>query len=436
MCTEMSDTAKEVLGLCAKDLISSEAKYHGSCYKMFLRVLSKSNKTFVDKDFNDIGGSRLDNVYDSVYEFCEKLTKSSRIVEFKEIRKVMQDKANKQGIEIPQSDYNNLIRKLSNKFKELRFVHQEHNKDLVFPAALRIEDLVSEYYSLKCELDSLNKIQSDNEKAVVSVAKKINTEIKSLMSPMSWPPKEQALYPDKTMLYIPHLLYIFFMVVISGKLNNGDSDVSERTIRLKNSVAQDIVYAASNGTVKTAESVLFPTVVKSLCNNTKVIKIINQYGHGVSYDKVEEIETGYALKVIDEQKQSCVIIPEGVTANSCGSSVALMAADNIDNLENTMNGLGISHHVNSILVTMKAPETNEEVEEGEEEYCPPTKRKCRRSLSPEAVSSEIHDYYGGKRVGPSKLNEVKNLSQSCSYSNLKDIQRLRYIVWIEVRKLK
>ena len=64
------------------------------------------------------------------------------------------------------------------------------------------------------------------------------------------------------------------------------------------------------------------------------------------------------------------------------------------------------------------------------------KRKCRRSLPPEAVSSEIPDYYGGKRVGPGKLNEVKNLSESCSYLNLKDIQRFRYIVWIEVRKLK
>ena len=151
---------------------------------------------------------------------------------------------------------------------------------------------------------------------------------------------------------------------------------------------------------------------------------------------MEELETEYALKVIDEQKQSRVIIPEGVTANSCGSSVALMAADNIYNLENTMTGSGTSHRVNSILVTMKAPETNEEVEEGEEEYCPQTKTKCRRSLPPEAVSSEIHDYYGGKRVGPSKLNEVKKLSKSCSYLNLKDIQRLRYIVWIEVRKLK
>ena len=120
----------------------------GSVTKLFLRVLSKSNKTFVDADF--------------------------KIVEFKEIRKLMQEEASKRVIQIPQSDYNNLIRKLSNKSKELRFVNQEHNKVLVFPAALKTvktEELVSEYYSVKCELDSLNKIQSDDEKAVVSVAK-------------------------------------------------------------------------------------------------------------------------------------------------------------------------------------------------------------------------------------------------------------------------
>ena len=94
--------------------------------------------------------------------------------------------------------------------------------------------------------------------------------------------------------------------------------------------------------------------------------MINQHGHGISYDKVKEIET-----------ESRIIIPKGVTANNCDSSVAIMVADNIDNHENTMTGSGTSHDVNSTLVTMKAPETNEEVEEGEKEYCPPTKRKCR-----------------------------------------------------------
>ena len=48
-----------------------------------------------------------------------------------------------------------------------------------------------------------------------------------------------------------------------------------------------------------------------------------------------------------------------------------MGADIIDNLENTMT----LHRVDYILVTMKAPETNQEVEEGKEEYGRPTKNK-------------------------------------------------------------
>ena len=222
----------------------------------------------------------------------------------------MQEESKIQGIEIPLSDYNNLlIRKLSNKFEELRFIHQKHNKVLVFPATLKVEDLVSEYYNLKCELDSLNTTQNDDERAVINVAKKINAEIKSLVSPMSWPPKEQDLHPEKTLLYIPHLLDIFCMVTISGKVNENDSNRSERAMRLKNSIAQDFVYAASNGTIKTSKSILFPTVVKALCNNTEVIRIINQYGHGISYSMIEEIETEHALKVINKQKESRVIIP-------------------------------------------------------------------------------------------------------------------------------
>ena len=150
---------------------------------------------------------------------------------------------------------------------------------------------------------------------------------------------------------------------------------------------------------------------------------------------IEEIETEHALKVINKQKESRVIIPEGITADNCGSPIALMIADNIDNLESTLSGSGTSHRVNSILVTTKATEINREMEEDDEYQCP-AKRKCRRSLPPEAISSEIRDYYGGKRVGPGELIEVKNLSRSTSYLNIRDIQRLRYLVWIEVRKLR
>ena len=34
---------------------------------------------------------------------------------------------------------------------------------------------------------------------------------------------------------------------------------------------------------------------KRICKNTEILKLINKYGYGVSYDLVQEIETEYAL---------------------------------------------------------------------------------------------------------------------------------------------
>ena len=115
-------------------------------------------------------------------------------------------------------------------------------------------------------------------------------------------------------------------------------------MRLKNSLAQDIVYSVSNGATKTTKSALFPAVVKALCNNTEVVKLINRCDHGMGYNLVEEIETEFALKVINEQALNLILIPDECKQldNPPG---ALMVADNIDNLECTMNSMS---SVNSI----------------------------------------------------------------------------------------
>ena len=57
--------------------------------------------------------------------------------------------------------------------------------------------------------------------------------------------------------------------------------------------------------MKTLKSVLFPSVVKALCNNTEILKLISKYSHGVSYELVEEIETEYTLEVINKQRENC-----------------------------------------------------------------------------------------------------------------------------------
>ena len=125
-------------------------------------------------------------------------------------------------------------------------------------------------------------MKSDNVTAVINAAKMLQNEIKTHPPAMSWPPKEYELDPTKLSKYIPDLLDRFCSVLITGKSSDNGSNKSERTLRLKNSTAQDMVYSVSNGNIKTPKSVLFPTVVKSFCNSTEVVGLINHYGHGIS----------------------------------------------------------------------------------------------------------------------------------------------------------
>ena len=118
---------------------------------------------------------------------------------------------------------------------------------------------------------------------MIKIARLLNNEIKNLNPQMSWPPNEDDLKLSRTNDYIPHLIDVFLTVIISGKSLDSESSSTERTIRLKESFTQDIVFPVRNGVVKTPKSVLFHSVVKVLCSNTEILKHINKYGHGVSY---------------------------------------------------------------------------------------------------------------------------------------------------------
>ena len=122
----------------------------------------------------------------------------------------------------------------------------------------------------------------------------------------------------------------------------------------------------------------------------------------ISYNLLEEVETEYALKIIDKQAENKVVIP--LDKSEGNSPIALMIADNIDNLENTLTGSGTSHRVNSILVMNR--KYSEKTADDEFNAERPQKRICRRSLPTDIVTKDLPEYYGGKRVGPGVLPEI------------------------------
>lgn len=242
--TGMSEVARDVIGICSKDLISSEAKYHASCYKTFVRIIYSN--TDEGQRSNNVE-CPLQPVYEAVYGLCKDLIANPEIIEYKVVKELFLNKASELGATVSESHKKNLMRKLSNMFPEINFITYQYNKVLMYPNTLVIDKCVLDVFELKTELESLKTTKSDDEKNVIKVARLLNSEIKDLSPQMSWPPKEDDLKPGRTNDYIPHLLDVFLTVLISGKSLDSDSSSAEKTIRLKESFAQDIVFSVTNG---------------------------------------------------------------------------------------------------------------------------------------------------------------------------------------------
>lgn len=178
------------------------------------------------------------------------------LVEYKDVKKLFLNKARELGVTVSKSDKKNLMRKVSSMFPEINFITHQYNKMLMYPNTLAIGKTVLDFLELKTKLESLKGPRNDDEKNVIQIARLINDEIKDLNRQMSWPPKEDDLKPSRTTDYIPHLLDVFLTVLITGKSLDSKSSSTERTIRLKESFAQDIVFSVTNGVVKTPKSVI------------------------------------------------------------------------------------------------------------------------------------------------------------------------------------
>ena len=196
---------------------------------------------------------------------------------------------------------------------------------------MTIDNLVKRYHTAVTELKKLQNL-SKEEQTIVSAGKILHEQIVHHEEMVSWPPNLQELKFEKVQNCIPNLLDKFMKVLFSGS----NSSTESKSLFLRRiGLSQDIIYSVSKGRIKTPKSILFPAVIKAICNKVEVNKLINVYGHGISTDLIKEIDTETALDVINQHVDHKVVIPEEENLLKEELDMALMVADNIDNLENT-----------------------------------------------------------------------------------------------------
>lgn len=186
----MSAVARELIRICAKDLIFSEAKYHASCYKGFVRIIYAKNTD--EGEMSNDTDCRLQPVYDAVYIFCEDLIVPPEIIEYKIAKELFLNKASELGVNVSESYKKNLMRELSNMFPELNFITYQYNRVLVYPSILAIDKVVLDIFELNSELESLKGPRSDDEENICDQNSTLTYgEIRDLNTQMSRPPTKE-----------------------------------------------------------------------------------------------------------------------------------------------------------------------------------------------------------------------------------------------------
>ena len=186
----------------------------------------------------------------------------------------------------------------------------------VYPAEIDVENLVKQL------LEAREKCSYTAKTAQV-----IHNEINELKDGMPWTPQPNDFQPEN--FKMPKMSGEFLTTLITAR--DSDDQMSSRQARLRHSIAQDIACIVSNGKVKTPKSLLLPSIIKQLTNNTEIINIVHRLGHSISYSVLNEMHTENAYIVHDQQENDDVILP----LTSQKETFTIYVADNIDRKEET-----------------------------------------------------------------------------------------------------
>ena len=218
-------------------IVSLELPYHSTCYQEYTR----SKKEL-----------RPSNEFTAVKNFInERIVQNNEVLTISVIMDVYTE-SNERSItkqylhDYLMENFSSEIDSWTPKYGEKFYFHSNVEEGQI------IEILTREIDRLKQE--KAKTVTVDEKLADVALA--VRNQIKATPKTFdSWPPEEHLLMSGKT--EVPKLLFDFLRKVVHRK-----SKLSEKKIRVINSICQDIIYCASNGSHRTRKHVYLSLCMK------------------------------------------------------------------------------------------------------------------------------------------------------------------------------
>ena len=173
---------------------------------------------------------------------------------------------------------------------------------------------------------------------VYHAAKCVRASLLNHETVIPWPPHATDLKDEN--IFLPSPVYNLLAWILTDENDFQAEHAKDEKVHLKDdsvhrlvqSFGQDLLYAISKGRHRTPKHLALSLTVKNLTGSKELITLLNRYGHGVSYDKVLEVETALAEGQVRTELNG-VILPKCIQPNV----FATFCWDNIDILEETLS---------------------------------------------------------------------------------------------------
>ena len=156
---------------------------------------------------------------------------------------------------------------------------------------------------------------------------------------------------DDVTKIVPKRHFMFLSVLLTSDAGESE-DVDETTRRLSLSIAQDIIYAVSKGKSLTPKHVGLGMTIHQATRSKSLVNMFNKAGHCINYSQVQHIDTSIAKQILETCTETDVV---AVPTNLTEGRFLQFSADNIDIIEETLDGRGTFHATQMIAFQRGAP---------------------------------------------------------------------------------
>lgn len=389
-----------------KDLVAIEAKYHKRCYRVYCDTIyhprkpSKDDESPSSSAFDEVYKVFCTNVMDEIVHGKKWRTMTYLLEKYKAI-------ASEKGHDFTAYRAQRLRARLEKSYPQLLF-HRPRNpteSTIVYVKGVAIGQVIERSgvpFSSGTETESdVSPLKLGGRPttfhlevhALYSQALALRNSLREAPALLKdiWPPRASDLSMETSEKMIPIAMYNMLAWIIGAS----DDPQLESFVKVKESdhqklvsITQDIIYIQSKCKTAPPKHYCLAMAVRHLTGSTRILELLNRFGHCVSRATVSSLETSLA----ELQAGRSNLVPDGIRTGV----FATIVSDNIDFDESTLTGEGTTHHTNSIIIQTTSGQTNNATTAVQEARPKLAKRKHVADVD----DIEIELYPKRAKVGP------------------------------------